>query len=101
MNVTRREAIIKLAIAMGATAVGPRLLGASLDAAAAGSGVFQPGDIALLDEIGDTIIPATDVPGAKAVGIGAFMALMVQDCYTLRGQRGSAPYRRGEHAWFS
>ncbi len=42
---------------------------------------FTPEDLALLDEIGETIIPATDVPGAKAVGIGAFMAMMVKDCY--------------------
>jgi hypothetical protein len=37
--------------------------------------------LALLDEIGDTIIPVTDVPGAKAVNIGAFIAMMVRDCY--------------------
>ncbi len=33
--------------------------------------VFPLEELALLDEIGDTIIPATDTPGAKAVGIGA------------------------------
>lgn len=42
---------------------------------------FSPGEIALLDEIGETILPATDTPGAKAVGIGAFMAMMVDECY--------------------
>ena len=34
-----------------------------------------------MDEIGETIIPATDSPGAKAAGIGAFMAMIVNDCY--------------------
>lgn len=42
---------------------------------------FTATDVALLDEIGETIIPATDTAGAKAVGIGAFMVRMVTDCY--------------------
>jgi hypothetical protein len=43
---------------------------------------FTDDDRALLDEIGETILPATDIPGAKAAGVGAFMAMMVADCYT-------------------
>lgn len=40
-------------------------------------------DIPLLDELGETIIPTTtDVPGAKATNIGAYMLLMYQDCMT-------------------
>ena len=39
-------------------------------------------DIPYLDEIGETIIPATNTPGAKAVGIGSFMKMMIQDCYS-------------------
>jgi hypothetical protein len=93
MTVTRREAIIKMAIMMGATVVGPRLLAAkfgqdanpdSPDVAPLrdhDSGNFSAEEVALLDEIGDTIIPATNVPGAKAVGIGAFIGMMVTDCY--------------------
>ena len=42
---------------------------------------FTAGDVAFLDEIGETIMPTTDTPGAKAVGIGAFMTMMVNDCY--------------------
>lgn len=38
-------------------------------------------ELSLLDEIGETIIPATHTPGAKAVQIGAFMKMMVNDCY--------------------
>ena len=42
-------------------------------------------DIPLLDEIGETIIPSSGgTPGAKAANIGAYMMLMVQDCYTPR-----------------
>jgi hypothetical protein len=87
MNITRREAIQKLALAFGATTLAPRLFAA----AAAGTGTPANSgailtDTALLDEIGDTIIPTTDIPGAKAVGIGAFIAMMVHDCYTPRDQ---------------
>lgn len=42
---------------------------------------FTPDDIAFLDEIGESIIPTTDTPGAKAAGIGAFMVMMVKDTY--------------------
>lgn len=42
---------------------------------------FSDRDIAFLDEIGETIIPATDTPGAKAADIGSFMVLMVKDTY--------------------
>lgn len=40
----------------------------------------------LLDEIAETIIPNTDTPGAKAAKVGAFMEVMVRDCYTLAQQ---------------
>jgi hypothetical protein len=84
MNMTRREAVIKLAVLMGASVVGPRLLAGNFGLATPLA--FADGEIALLDEIGETIIPATHIPGAKAVNIGAFIAMMVADCYTPRAQ---------------
>lgn len=43
---------------------------------------FSAEDIQLLDEIGETIIPATaGSPGAKAAKIGEFMKVYVTDCY--------------------
>ena len=37
----------------------------------------------LVAEIADTTIPDTkDVPGAKAAGMGPFIVMMMQDCYT-------------------
>lgn len=75
----RREAIVKMALLMGGTMVGPRLMHGAWDAEAPAGDAGD--DLALLDEIGDTIIPATDVPGAKAVQIGAFIAMMVRECY--------------------
>lgn len=78
MDVTRREAVIHLAALLGATVVGPRLAAATFTTQAHG---FTAAEVALLDEIGDTIIPPTDVPGAKATGIGEFLAMMIADCY--------------------
>lgn len=84
MNLTRREAVIHLAALLGATVVGPRLAAATFARQAHG---FTAAELALLDEIGDTIIPPTDVPGAKATGIGAFLAMMIADCYEPDEQR--------------
>ncbi len=53
-------------------------------------GDFTAEDIAFLDEIAETILPATKTPGAKAAKTGAFMALMVTDSYSLPNGRSSA-----------
>ena len=84
-SLSRREAIIKMALLMGGTMVGPRLLQGAWDADTTDP-ASSADDLALLDEIGDTIIPTTDVPGAKAVHIGAFMMMMVRDCYEAKEQ---------------
>jgi hypothetical protein len=48
---------------------------------------FSEENIKLLDEIGETIIPATTTsPGAKAARIGEFMKVYVTDCYTVEEQ---------------
>ncbi|MGN6602606.1 MAG: gluconate 2-dehydrogenase subunit 3 family protein [Ginsengibacter sp.] len=48
---------------------------------------FSQENINLLDEIGETIIPATATsPGAKAARIGDFMKVYVPDCYTAQQQ---------------
>ena len=78
----RREALLRVAQLMGLVLIGgPALLRGQAVARSAGSPAFTAQDLALLDEIGDTIIPATHTPGAKDIGIGAFMAMMVTDCY--------------------
>ena len=93
LPLNRREAITRLALLMGGTMVGPRLLsnawGAETSPAASDATAEE---IALLDEIGDTIIPATNTPGAKAAHIGAFMVMMVRDCYEAGDQ---AAFRAG------
>ncbi len=87
MDMNRREALIRMALLIGASTVGLRLQSAEPAAKPGEGGVtWDTGDLALLDEIGDTIIPETDVPGAKAAGIGAFIAMMLRDCYSSQEQ---------------
>lgn len=93
-GVSRRDAFRRVALMLGgavltggaraeAFSVTPDALTAAM---AQGAGAFSAADIALLDEIAETILPETSTPGAKAAKTGAFMALMVTDCYTAEEQ---------------
>ena len=86
----RREAVSRVALLLGGAVIGAEFFlngcttadkkfGATLD--------FTPDDIAYLDEVAETIIPATDTPGAKAAKVGAFMTVMVKDCYDEGNQK--------------
>ncbi|HEY0068205.1 MAG TPA: gluconate 2-dehydrogenase subunit 3 family protein [Flavisolibacter sp.] len=76
----RREAIKYISILLGGTFIGANafLTGCRTDGK---STDFSPGDIAYLDEVAETILPATSTPGAKAAKVGQFMTVMVNDCY--------------------
>ena len=82
---SRREAMQRVSALFGGIA----LVGHSglLEALTAEAGrpiapVLSATDVALLDEIADTMLPETETPGAKAAGVGPFMALMVADAYS-------------------
>lgn len=85
----RREALKAVSILMGGSVVGANafLSGCAVAPEERANSLFLQSDIDLLDEIGETIIPATDTPGAKAVGIGGFMSMMVLDCYEPKDQK--------------
>jgi len=84
--ITRREAILRVSALLGGTAL---VGGSALLTGCATDGMqrtnsgrsFTQTDIAFLDEVADTILPETSTPGAKAAGVGPFMALMVADAY--------------------
>ena len=83
--VTRREAIRRVSALLG----GAALIGqaAWLTGCATGQSlVFSDSDVLLLDEVADTILPETKTPGAKAAGVGPFIARMVADTYDSREQ---------------
>jgi len=94
-GISRREAMHRVLALMGGLALvaEERLFACSVDSVALaqatshGVGTFTPADVALLDEIAETILPQTSTPGAKAAKTGAFMALMVTDVYTDRDQQ--------------
>src|SRR4051812_8400361 len=83
---SRREAIRHVTALLGGVALvgGSSLLAACEQARTVQltPGAFSAADIALLDEVADTILPTTKTPGAKAAKTGAFMALMVTDTYS-------------------
>ena len=92
-TIDRREAIARVTALLGGVALagGGSLLTAVERAHARARtirqvGVFTAQDVALLDEVADTILPETKTPGAKAAHTGAFMAVMVTDTYDDRQQ---------------
>jgi hypothetical protein len=78
----RREALGLVAVLLGGTVVGADAFLTGCKTPERKIGLFAPSDAAFLDEVGETILPATTSPGAKAVGIGPFMEKIVTDCYT-------------------
>jgi len=92
--INRREAIKQVTALLGGVALaGGGSLFTAVERAHARAaaprgqvGAFTAQDIALLDEVADTILPDTKTPGAKAAHVGAFMALMVTDTYEERNQ---------------
>lgn len=86
----RREALRAVSFIMGGTIIGAELFLTGCETKPDEQQVnklFTDTDVALLDEVGETIIPETDTPGAKAVGIGSFMAMMVLDAYPEKDQQ--------------
>lgn len=73
-KITRREAITTSALVLGGTLIGSQVLLTACSAPEKGTGLFSVADIKFLDEIGETILPATaSSPGAREVSIGKFM----------------------------
>lgn len=78
----RREAIGRVALIMGGTMIGAEyLLSGCKPKAAKVEDLFNTDHVAFLNEVGETILPTTSTPGAKAADVGNFMAVMVRDCY--------------------
>lgn len=85
----RRELLKMVALATGGAVIGGEIFLAgckSKDAEVAGM-TFSQNDIALLDEVAETIIPKTTTAGAKEAEVGKFMTVMVNDCYEEADQK--------------
>jgi hypothetical protein len=83
----RREALQMVAVLMGGTVIGADAFLSGCKTPARKEGLFYDTDVALMDEIGETILPAgPGIPGAKEAKIGDFMRVIVTDCYTPEDQ---------------
>jgi hypothetical protein len=86
----RRDAIGRVALIMGGAVIGAEffLSGCKPKGATSVPDLFEPDNVAYLNEIADTILPTTAAsPGAKAANVGGFMGVMVRDCYTPADQQ--------------
>ncbi len=80
----RREALSKVAFILGSTVIGGEAFAAGirLNPGTYANQLFTPEDEKVLHEIGGLILPAiNDKPGAKEAKIGAFIVMIVSDCY--------------------
>jgi hypothetical protein len=82
----RRELLKMIAVLTGATVVGAEMFLSGCTTGSKNELGFTPTNIALLDEVGETILPATSTPGAKDAKVGEFMKVIVTDCYTPASQ---------------
>jgi hypothetical protein len=86
----RREALRSVAILMGgaisATTLGVIAEGCNRVSKKEGE-LFTAEQQSIITELAETIIPTTKTPGAKAAGVGPFVAMMVQECYTEKVQK--------------
>ncbi|WP_447642771.1 MULTISPECIES: gluconate 2-dehydrogenase subunit 3 family protein [Chitinophagaceae] len=87
----RRSALKSVALLVGGSVVGGELFLAGCkqkgSSSASVEDLFKPDQTAYMDEIAETILPKTNTPGAKDAKVGAFMAVMVRDCYTPENQQ--------------
>jgi predicted ribosome quality control (RQC) complex YloA/Tae2 family protein len=84
----RRELLKMIAVLTGGALIGGDVfLSGCKTGVKKGEGLLSTDSIALLNEVGDTIIPVTNTPGAKAAGVGEFMNVFVNDCYRADEQK--------------
>lgn len=82
----RRELLSLITAATGTAMIGGTALLSGCATTSKPRANFSAENIALLDEIAETILPRTTTPGAKDAQVGQFMSVYVNDCYTLDEQ---------------
>jgi hypothetical protein len=85
----RREAINRVVLLFGGTVIGAEffLSGCKSGSSFSADDLFEKDTVAYMNQIGETILPATSTPGAAAANVGGFMAIMVRDCYDANDQK--------------
>lgn len=87
-TINRRELLQRVAYVMGGVISAPAVLGVlnGYSASAHASTkpmLFTPQQASLVAEIAEIIIPKTDTPGAKDVGVPQFIEIMLKDVYAI------------------
>lgn len=83
----RREAITRVALLLGGAVIGANaFLSGCKSSTPKGPGLLDKDQLAFLNEIAETILPATATPGAKEADVAPFMNNMVTDCYEPKDQ---------------
>ncbi|MEO6290541.1 MAG: gluconate 2-dehydrogenase subunit 3 family protein [Ginsengibacter sp.] len=83
----RREAVQHISLLLGGTIVGSTFILNGCKTNTTSGVEFNEENVAMLDEVADTILPPTKTPGAKAAAVGQFMTVMVNDCYDVADQK--------------
>lgn len=82
----RRELLRSIALLTGTAVVGGEIFLTGCKNTVTSKSAFTPSMISLLDEVAETIIPTTDSPGGREAKTGAFMQIMIEDCYAKHEQ---------------
>lgn len=91
-KIDRRELLKRVAYLMGGAVSAPAVLGILQGCSAKSSSVgwkpsfFTPAQAAIVEEVAEILIPRTDTPGAKDVGVPAFIDKMLKDTYPAKDQ---------------
>lgn len=91
-NMERRVVIKNLAMSMGALVSLPAWAKGWKEAGLPNQNILVANQAKLLQDIVETIIPKTDIPGAAALGVDRFVLTMVTDCYDAKTQEN---FKRG------
>ncbi|MEZ4972260.1 MAG: gluconate 2-dehydrogenase subunit 3 family protein [Cyclobacteriaceae bacterium] len=89
--IDRREALRKTALLMGAAVSSSALVGIMQGCKAAPELAYVPeffteDQARIVTEVAEIIIPKTDTPGAKDVGVPGFIDRILKDCYKKEDQ---------------
>lgn len=82
----RREAVQHISLLLGGSVLGANAFLTGCNTQNSKNVDFSAEDVAFLNEVGETILPTTNTPGAKAAKVGENMKVMVNDCYEERDQ---------------
>lgn len=90
-RLNRRELLQRVAVLMGGAISAPAVLGILNGCSAKPSAGWQPlflskEEGAIVDEIAELIVPRTSTPGARDVGVPAFIDVILKDAYPAEEQ---------------